>query len=163
MHPAIHRRTRALAVAFAVLVALVALAAPGTSSACSCLFVSFEDEYAATDLVFTARSLSSEPSTYPDHHIERLQVFAIWKGSGYSEVMEVLVGDNDGLCGYHFTPGVDYLVFAEPYSKNYPVYTHSCSRTRPIDPNDPIWAQLGPPLSVPAMARSWGKIKSIYR
>jgi hypothetical protein len=160
MLPAIESRARAFSVAFAL---VVALGTPGVASACSCLNIPFEDEYAGTEYVFTARALSSEPSTYPDHHVERLLVFAIWKGAGYKEVMDVLVADNDGLCGMRFTPGVDYLIFAGEYSKKYPVYTHSCSRTRPVQPGDPIWEQLGPPLSTPVWPSTWGKLKSVYR
>jgi|SRR5687768_8870131 hypothetical protein len=160
MLPAIESRARAFAVAFAL---LAALGTPGVASACSCLTVPFEDEYAGTEYVFTARALSSEPSTYPDHHIERFSVFAIWKGAGYREVMEILVADNEGLCGLTFTPGVDYLIFASEYSKRYPRYTHSCSRTRPVQPSDPIWEQLGPPLSTPTWPSTWGKLKSVYR
>jgi hypothetical protein len=160
MLPAIESRARAFAVASAL---VVALAAPGLASACSCESVPFTEEYAATEYVFTARALSSEPSTYPDHHVERLQVFAIWKGSGYKEVIDVLSGNNDGLCGLSLTPGVDYLIFAREYSKTYPRYIHSCSRTRLIQPGDPIWEQLGPPLSTPVWPSTWGALKSIYR
>ena len=156
----IRLRGRALAAACA-LFALAAL--PGAAAACSCLTVPFSTEYEGTPMVFTGRSLGAEPSTYPDYHLERFQVFATWKGAGYSDVMEILVADDDGLCGLQFTSGTDYLLFVSPYSARYPRYTHACSRTRPVDPEDPIWTELGPPLTTPALPASWGRVKSAYR
>jgi hypothetical protein len=153
-------RGRALAAACALL-ALVIL--PGAAVACSCLEVPFSKEYAGTPMVFTGRALGAEPSTYPDHHLERFQVFATWKGTGYDDVMEILVADNEGHCGVTMTPGVDYLLFVSPYSERYPLYTNSCSRTRPVDPADPIWEELGHPLTTPVSAASWGRLKSVYR
>ena len=138
-------------------------ALPGAALACTCLEVPFDQEYSSMDYVFTARALASEPSTYPDHQIVHLRVFAIWKGTGVEEFMDVLVADSEGQCGYAFTPGTDYLVFADWYDSTYPVYTQSCSRTRPYNPSDPIFNELGPPLSTPAPNRSWGKIKAVYR
>lgn len=155
---------RFLGRALASACALLALAVlPGAAVACSCSEVSFTKEFDGTPMVFTGRALGAEPSTYPDHHVERFQVFATWKGTGYSDVMRILVADSEGLCGVNIAPGTDYLLFVSPYSARYPFYTHSCSRTRPIDPEDPIWDELGPPLSTPVGAASWGRLKSVYR
>ena len=142
--------------------AVILFTLPGAALACSCLEVPFDKEFSSTDYVFTARALASEPSTYPDHQIVHLQVFAVWKGAGIDEAIDVLVADNEGLCGYAFTPGTDYLVFADWYDSIYPVYAHLCSRTRTLNPNDPIFEQLGPPLSTPAPPRAGGR-SSRYR
>lgn len=112
--------------------------------------------------VFTARSLGSRTAApdLPDHHYEALAVHAVWKGS-VTPTMEVLVADNPALCGGYLTPGTDYLVFASA-AQDGSLFTHSCTRTGTYGPADPIWQQLGPPVSTPAGAASWGGIKAAY-
>lgn len=157
---AIRNRGRAVAV-FGALLALLVL--PGAALACACIEQPFDKEYAATDYVFTARALSSEPSTYPDHITVRFRIMSIWKGHDFEEIMDVLIPDSEGLCGMTFTEGADYLVWADYYDHDYPRYTQSCSRTRIYNPSDPIYEQLGPPVSTPSVAKTWGKLKSVYR
>ena len=93
------------------------------------------------DYVFTARALASEPSTYPDHQIVHLRVFAIWKGTGVEEFMDVLVASSEGQCGYAFTPGTDYLVFADWYDSTMDcllnLYRHVAPRGRSNAQNSP--------------------------
>ena len=153
-------RARTLGGAFAALV--VALALPGLAFACSCIIIPFEDEYAGTSHVFTARALSSRTAApeYPDHHYELLQVHAIWK-SAVGPTVEVLIADNEATCGRFLTPGLDYLVFAQG-TPGYPLSTHSCSRTGTYGPESLIWQQLGPPQSLPVKPRSWGNLKAAY-
>ena len=157
---AIRFRGRAVAV-FGALLALVLI--PGAALACTCIEQPFDKEYEGTDYVFTARALASEPSTYPDHITVTFRVFAIWKGHDYEEVIDVLLPADEGSCGMTITPGTDYLVWADYYDHAYPRYTQSCSRTRILNPSDPIFEQLGPPLSTPSVARTWGMLKSVYR
>jgi hypothetical protein len=150
---------RALGGAFAL---VVALALPGSVLACSCLVIPFEDEYANTSHVFTARALGSRTAApeYPDHHYELLQVHAIWKGA-VGPTVEVLIADNEASCGRYFTPDLDYLVFAQGTPGD-PLFTHTCSRTWSYGPESPIWQQLGPPISLPVAAKTWGSVKAAY-
>lgn len=153
-------RARALGGAFAL---AAGLAAPGAAGACTCFLISFETEYAGTSHVFTARSLGSRSAApaYPDHHYEMLAVHAIWKG-GVGATVEVLVADHSGICGGYLLPGTDYLVFAHEGSAGSPLFTHSCTRTGAYPAQDPIWQQLGPPLTTPAGSASWGGLKAAY-
>jgi hypothetical protein len=143
--------------------AALAIAWPGASEACTCVTVPFEAEFAATPHVFSGRVLGHtypENASYPDHHYEIIQVDAVWKGT-ISPVMEVLVPNNDGICGFYFTAGSDVVVFADVYEDG-SLYTVACDRSGSYAPGDVIWQQLGPPLSTPTVARSWGKIKASY-
>ena len=153
--------TRARALGGACVVVLT-LAVPTVALACSCISIPFETEYAGTENVFTARSLGHHTAApeYPDQHYETLQVQAIWKGS-LTPIVDVLVPDNDGLCGMFLVTGADYLVFARE-SPGFPLFTHACSRTGIYAPGDPIWTLLGPPLTTPAEAASWGRVKAAY-
>jgi hypothetical protein len=139
-----------------------ALAAPGAALACSCIPIPFATEFANTSHVFTGLAQGSRTAApeYPGFHWESLQVHAVWKGS-VTPVVEVLVDDSDATCGFFLTPGQVYLVFAHEGS-NGVLSTHLCTRTRSYGPQDPIWQQLGPPLSTPAGSVSWGSLKAAY-
>ena len=161
--PSPGRRWRGFALAAGVLLAGAVSLGPGNARACTCNTPpSFADEFAAASHVFTARALGSRTAAleFPDHHYESLLVHAVWKGP-VTPLMEVLVADSDGLCGFHFVPGSDVLVFAFPGLGDAP-YCHLCSRTGSHAPQDPIWSELGPPLTTPAGAPSWGRLKAAY-
>jgi hypothetical protein len=163
VHPGFPRRSRRLARAAGVALAVALGLGPGPARACTCSTPPpFADEFAAASHVFTARTLGSRTAApeFPDFHYESLLVYAVWKGP-VTPVMEVLVADSDGLCGFHFVPGRDVLVFAFPGLGD-PPFTHICSRTGSPAAEDPIWSELGPPLTTPAGAPSWGRLKAVY-
>ncbi len=161
MSPTASARRRALgAAAFA----LALLAAAPAARACSCYEIPFATEYAASEAVFTARSLGQESAApaYPGMHYEVLLVEAIWKGA-LEPTTRVLVEDSQAVCGFTLATGLDYLVFADQSAAGEPLRSHLCTRTRADQPGDPIFDQLGPPQSTPAHAASWGGVKAHYR
>ena len=158
----IRLRSQVAGVAGACLIAL-ATAWPGAAEACSCIIIPFDTEYASTSHVFSGLSLGSHPAeaAYPDHHYEVVQVHAVWKGT-VTPVMEILVPNTDGMCGFYFTPGTEVLVFAHEFTGS-PLFTAACSRNGVYPPGSEIWQQLGPPLTTPAEARTWGSVKAAYK
>lgn len=142
----------------------VAFTFASSAFACSCTEIPFETEYDKTEAVFTGRSLGQRTAApeFPDMHFELLQVQAVWKGPLDAGV-EVLVADSDGLCGFTLTAGLDYLVFARRPDAEDRLDSHACSRTRLVQPGDPIFGLLGPPTTTPALPTSWGALKATYR
>ncbi len=148
------------------LAALLALALASPASACSCLPPpSVEASRAASHAVFTGIPISvvSAAPEHPDDVWVAFQVTAIWKGPVTAQYA-VLTGATGGLCGVDFELGTEWLVYAFPVDADPDpeVFTHICSRTARAAGNPDIEA-LGPPLSTPALARSWGLVKAIYR
>jgi hypothetical protein len=65
----------------------------------------------------------------------RVVSFAVentYKGT-HNSYIEVLTGAGGGDCGYGFTPGGRYMVYAYRSEKGGLLYTGICSRTRPLD------------------------------
>ncbi len=143
------------------LAALLALALPAPAKACSCgPWPSVEDSKAASQSVFTGIPISIVDLESPgDTRRITFQVAAVWKGA-VTPQYSVLSGD-PAMCGVTFTLGEEWLVYAFPFDAS-EVYAHICSRTARAAGNPDI-AALGPPLSTPALARSWGRVKSLYR
>lgn len=141
----------------------LSFAAPAVQ-ACTCLFTPIESEVENASHIFSGVSLGSHPAydeSYPDHHYEIVQVDAVWKGSVTAR-MEILVPNSPGLCGFTLAEGARVLVFASAYPDG-PLASTTCSRTGSYDADNPIWDELGPPLTVSSSAKSWGAVKSIYR
>lgn len=157
------RLFRAFGAVAPLALALLALGAP-PAHACSCFEIPFATEFAATEAVFTARALGQVDAApeYPGMHYELLEVEAIWKGT-LEPIVQVLVPDDPSLCGFSFDVDGDYLVFATRFAPANPLETHLCTRTRRVQPGDPIFDELGPPLSTPALPATWGAVKAAYR
>ena len=150
----------------AALLAASLVASPLPASACSCTNnLTTMEEFGYARTVFSGRVLSVEPNAYGQLTVE-FQPIDRWKGP-LEYVPYVFTPENDGVCGYHFEVGQEYLVFVTvtyvgiTYT---PVpFTHLCSRTSPLEGN-PYVAELPPPLlPVPATRSAWGTLKVRYR
>ena len=135
--------TRPLASVTAVgLVALGLLTLlPDCASACSCAFVGSKQEIAKQALsdstaVFSGEVLDVEKGpplrmlgfNTPSSKVT-LRVSEVWKGSG-QEALELSTPSQEGVCGYSFKEGQEYLVYA--YGKEEPFKVDLCSETKPL-------------------------------
>ncbi|MEM3160902.1 MAG: hypothetical protein QXJ74_08985 [Nitrososphaera sp.] len=95
--------------------------------ACSCAELSLPSKaYEESDAVFagTAENIVHETGAYRVHFaVERA-----WKGITETPLL-VTTPDNDGLCGYRFQEGVEYLVYAHGKDS---ISTGICTRTQPV-------------------------------
>jgi hypothetical protein len=144
-----------------VLAALVALALASPAYACSCgPRPSVEESRAASAAVFTGIPISIQSNADPGGNFRvTFQVTAVWKGTVGAQYS--LLMDDPQMCGVSFRLGEEWLVYAFPYYAA-EVYTYNCSRTARAAGN-PDFEELGPPLTTPALASSWGLVKAIYR
>jgi hypothetical protein len=146
------------------LAAILALALASPAFACSCgSRPSVEDARAASAAVFTGIPVSIVGPVPGDTGGDRrvtFRVTAIWKGD-VTATYSVVTGDGP-MCGVNFNLGEEWLVYAFPHFNAPEVFTHICSRTARSAGNPDI-AALGPPLTTPGLAGSWGWVKAQYR
>lgn len=149
--------------------ALVAalLAAPVTAAACSCTYEpTLQEEFDSATRVFSGRVLWINPSPYGEWNEVMFEPLERWKGPMDPGIV-VVTGSNDGVCGNHFEVGGEYLLFCWVLSYGITLtpmpFTHSCSRTAPLEANP--WISLLPPpvLPVSAARPTWGALKTIHR
>ena len=148
----------------ATLVALV----PTPALACSCTNnLTLDQEFAAAGSVFSGRVSAIAPSPDPSYLAVQFEPITRWKGT-LDATPVVLTPPNEGVCGFPFQVGLEYLVFASVYAIGVPpsapvYYTHLCSRTGLLA-GHPDLPNLPPPLVPTAVrARTWGALKGIYR
>jgi LPXTG-motif cell wall-anchored protein len=106
--------------------------------ACSCVeLVPPSEAYEESDAVFAGTVHDIEHGT----GIYRIYFDAerAWKGISETPLMAT-TPDNDGLCGYDFQEGVEYLVYA--YGKE-SLSAHICSRTQQLSTANEDLAYLG--------------------
>lgn len=117
----------------------------GKAFACSCAFTwKTESAFAYYDVVFSGRVIGSEKIEIRDsasnHSYSRMQFkFRIdegYKGTGSDTTVFVNTGMHDGDCGYHFFPGIKYIVFASRSAKNNSLNTSICSATENFNSAD---------------------------
>jgi hypothetical protein len=148
----------------AVALALATAPLPRTAAACSCTNeLTLQQEFGFANAVFSGRVVSVDPVGDGFHVLAVLEPIARWKG-GIGPTVGVLTPENQGICGFPFEIGGEYLVFAfESYAVgSTPFFTHSCSRTSPLADN-PYVPLLGPPLlPTGASPTTWGAIKLLY-
>jgi hypothetical protein len=129
------RRTSQLFVIAALAVASIAFSRD--AAACSCIGTrpacqAFWDPGA----VFVGRVLSIEPSASsggPSPETRRVRFEIAEPFHGVSEpAVDVFTGSGGGDCGYAFTVGESYLVYAYQSERSPRLSTGICSRTRPL-------------------------------
>ena len=110
-----------------------------TAQACSCFAPGPPCEaYGSASAVFTGTVVSvrraEEPKPGPVQPINYLRIFKFSVDQAYLGVagteVEVTTGSGSGDCGYHFTVGERYLVYAYFYENR--LGTSICTRTRPF-------------------------------
>src|SRR5262245_49701340 len=143
----------------ALSMAMAAVSSPAT--ACTCDYPTFAVEFAQSAAIFRG-TVSSITTAEPDHFNSvwvTLATDAWWKGAPSSSVA-ILTAATEASCGYPFSLGSEYIVFA--YAPQ-PFATSLCNLTHPTFPGDPYLDLLGPPISVAASDKTWGAIKHLYR
>ena len=140
------------------------LGASGTLHACSCTNQNtIPQETAAATTVFFGRVTGIRPAGDGINVLVTMTPLLRWKG-GLAASVTVMTGANDGLCGFHFDIGLDYVVFGwQQAAPSVVLFTHSCTYDMRADAALAVQT-LGPPLSpTPVRARSWGGVKRAWR
>jgi hypothetical protein len=137
------------------------------AAACSCLDPPPLDRaFAASAAVFTGTVLDvGDPGPDPDGDVAvRVLLKDCWKGTS-SDTIRILTPANEGVCGFPFHPGTEYLVFAYvfAYQGSGDLYVFLCGRTHQTYAGDPDIAGLGPPRVTPVTGVTWGSVKVRYR
>ncbi|GAA3146410.1 hypothetical protein GCM10010466_41800 [Planomonospora alba] len=99
-----------------LLLAVAVAAAPGTACACSCAVLTPAEQPERATAVFTgtavgARQVRGDPSGPPSPIVHRFRVDHAYKGD-VTAWAEVASSADGAACGYRFTVGSRYLVFA---------------------------------------------------
>lgn len=136
------------------------LALPQLASACSCVALQPAEYLQQADAVFTgtveAIDIRQPPggSLLDRTYRARVRVERIYKGNvGQSAVVET--GEGGGLCGFSFTVGRTYLVYAKGTANN-ALTTNLCAGTTDLANASSHLASLGegrlaqPPVAPPA-------------
>ena len=139
-------------------------------SACSCTnYPDFDRAVAQSNVILLGEVTAIRPAGpgYFEAVIVSMRVVGWWKGAPPNTMIDIITGQDDGICGVHFDIGSQYLVYAFNGAGLYggpgtSPWTHSCWRTHEVYPDypDPDIAALGP---VPTRAPSWGALKISYR
>jgi hypothetical protein len=105
----------------------------GEARACSCMMQTLEEGVAQSEAIFEATVTKIAPklvNQFPSLEVS-LAVERAWKGIDREEVL-VITASNSAACGYPFTEGSTYLVYAYR-DKEDPLRVSLCSLTKPID------------------------------
>jgi hypothetical protein len=146
----------------APLLTALLLLAPASALACSCTNnLTLEQEFGYAAGVFSGRVIAINPvPDDPNTVLVTLDPITRWKGP-LEGPQVVATPANEAICGFPFLVGEEYLVFWTSYQ--HVPYTHLCSRTSLLANNSDVPQLPTPQLPVPAAARSWGALKTIYR
>jgi hypothetical protein len=101
----------------------------GVTLSCSCMQVSLRDDFKQSSLVFAGRVLSITQGQNEFELIIRFRVRKWFKGhSGHGREIEVTTCSSSACCGFSFTEGGNYIVFASGTGRYANVSL--CSNTR---------------------------------
>ncbi|MGV9776731.1 hypothetical protein [Streptosporangium sp. NPDC003464] len=154
-------RYRVLAVLLLLTAAVVAT--PGTACACSCAPLEPQRQVEESAAVFTgtvvaARRLKGDPSGPTPPIVYTFRADQVYKGRADAE-FQVATNADEAACGYRFTTGSRYLVFASAgesglfaIDPGVPLHTSLCAGNRMVRPGvAPLraddGAQSGAPLT----------------
>ena len=154
----------AVRAAWLTLCGAVLCAAPAPAHACTCDRTPPACEaFWRAPAVFSAVVLDirqkRDPADGPEYWAERivtLQVEQSWRGDAAGTI-EVRTGTGGGDCGYTFTRGMRYLVYASYRAGGFGV--NICSRTRPLTEASDDLAYLKTALQPSEAGRVFGSIK----
>ena len=109
---------------------------PATAEACSCLEPPFGSAFKGSGAVFVGRADSVQivPSPWPKpaegpRVRATFSVLCSWKGPQAERTVRVYTGVDDGMCGFKFSKGETYLVYAREDPEHHLLGTSICSRT----------------------------------
>jgi 5-hydroxyisourate hydrolase-like protein (transthyretin family) len=108
------------------------------AAACVCRFGGEPvcQEYSRTDIVFagtvagSAKITVNEGDYKYEQRLVRFEIAEMFRGEQMAKA-EIITGWGGGDCGYNFTNGESYLVYAHINKENKRLYTSVCTRTRP--------------------------------
>jgi len=85
-----------------------------------------EEAYEMADAVFSGEVISIVEDW--DNLLKEISidVYDVWKGSIDNQIV-ILTGIDDGICGYNFQEGLEYLIYANLSGQN--LWTNICTRT----------------------------------
>ena len=111
--------------------------------ACSCLRQTIEEGAAQASAIFegTVKAVTPNTETQFRGREVTLEVSRAWKGVDSPEV-KVLTAGTSAACGYPFTEGSTYLVYAHKEGSS-PLRVSLCSHTKLIDTAKPDLKHLG--------------------
>ena len=143
-----------------LLIAAVAMTAT-SALACTCTNTPTPaSEFALHDSVFTGRVQSIH--TIDAFNIAvQIQVYSVWKGPVSVQIV-VTTAPDGAMCGASFVVGEEYLVYGGIAAGDM-VFTHLCTRTRPMTHAQEDLLYLGTPSTVAAGNLDWGMLKESYR
>lgn len=126
--------------------ALVVLATPEIVRACSCLVSTPEENMGRADAVFEGRVVAVAREGGPSEvqgggtNEVRLRVVRYWKGE-LGETVVIRTAENSAACGYPFSAGTSYLVYANRTEKG--LETGLCSGTLLITEAQELLPRMG--------------------
>ncbi|MGC5009932.1 hypothetical protein ACLQ2R_04125 [Streptosporangium sp. DT93] len=143
-------RHRFVTVLLAVVVAVTVVAVPGTACACSCVSSRASEQVERATVVFTGtvvavRQAPASTIGPPPPIVYAFRADRVYKGEGQVGAggIEVASEKDEATCGYSFTVGSRYLVFASDRSGNLagkdpgvPLSTTLCDGNRQVRPGD---------------------------
>ncbi|MEU7001130.1 hypothetical protein [Nonomuraea sp. NPDC046570] len=144
-----------------LLAAMSLIALPGTACACSCAVPEPTEITTGAAAIFTGTATAVE-HVNSDATVFTFTVDAIYKGKP-NTTLNIRSHPQSPTCGYNFTPGTRYLVFATDRESSttsavpgVPLHTDLCSGNRPIESGTPLRATpAGDPIT-PALLTALG-------
>ncbi len=151
---------------FVPVLAAALLALPAARlEACSCTNQhTVPEEVAAATTVFFGHVTAIQPAGDALNVLVTMTPLLRWKG-GLEASVTILTGANDGVCGYPFQVGLDYVVFGwtQTYAGQPVLFSHLCTYNTQTDAAGAI-QMIGPPvLPTPTRTWSWGAVKRAWR
>jgi hypothetical protein len=118
------------------------------ASACSCMKLTPSEGLTSSFAVFTGEvtDIEKNEATRFGGREVTLRVHKVWKGEP-AEELKVHTAGSSAACGYSFTKGVTYLVYAIRDDAD-PLRVSLCSRTAPVDQAKEDLDFLGKPAHV---------------
>lgn len=119
-------------------------ALPPSTVPCTCIDVPLEEHIGKTDVVFSGMVVAQDtvevhylPTEYSSTFLTKIEVRntilsqGAYKGA-VSDTVNVFTAASDIACGYSFTVGNTYLIYAYIYIRDGVLSTSICSATKPL-------------------------------
>jgi hypothetical protein len=133
------------------------------ASACSCAFLSADEQLQQSDRVFSGVVVSVEEIELEFGLVYRalIAVHKVWKGDDEARV--AVDTKPVGSCSFTLAVGGDYLVYADATGESGIFSTHECNRTRLSIHAEEDLVKLGEPLLILSREEgSWAAMKARF-